>query len=131
MDIATARTTIQSSFDTAWNSETPIVWDNVEYDSDNSEFVRCTVDYDDGWQASLGGITNRLFRNKGFVFIQIFTSQNQSASRNDALAQIAYDYFVTPLSGIRFYNPKVKKVGQDGNYYQQNVIVEFEFDQQK
>lgn len=131
MDIKDVRTTIQSAFDTAWASETPITWNNVRYDSDNSEFVRFTVKFDDGWQASLGGITNRLFRLSGFVFVQIFTDLNENPKRGDELAQIAYDHFVTPLAGIRYFNPKLKDVGSDGNYYQQNIVVEFQVDQQK
>ena len=131
MDIKDVRTTIQSAFDTAWADETPIAWGNVRYDSVSSEFVRFTVKFDDGWQASLGGTPNRLFRLSGFVFLQIFTDLNENPQRSDTLAQIAYDHFVTPLAGIRYNNPKIKDVGSDGNYYQQNVVVEFQVDQQK
>lgn len=131
MDIKDVRTTIQSAFNTAWAAETPIAWDNVRFNSDTTEFVRLSIQFDNGEQASLGGITNRLFRLDGFVFLQIFTQLNENPQRNDELAQKAYDHFVTPVSGIRYYNPKLKYVGPDGNYFQQNIVVEFQVDQQK
>lgn len=131
MDIKDVRISIQTSFDTAWADETPLAWDNVRYDSINSEFARLTVKFDDGWQASLGGTPNRLFRLSGFVFLQVFADVNENQQRADELSQIAYDYFVTPLAGIRYFNPKIKDIGFEGNYYNQNVVVEFQVDQQK
>lgn len=131
MDIKDVRTTIQSAFDTLWASETPIAWDNVRFDSDTTEFVRLSIQWNDGEQASLGGIGNRLFRQDGFVFLQVFTELNENPQRNDELLQKAFDHFVTPLAGIRYYNPKPKHVGPSGNYYQQNIIVQFQVDQQK
>lgn len=131
MDIKDAKTTIQSSFDTAWAGETDIAWDNVEYKSENTEFVRMSIQFDIGEQASLGGITNRLFRYSGIVFLQIFTEPNENPQRNDELAQLALNFFVTPLSGIKFFNPAVKYIGISKNYFQQNVTVEIQIDQQK
>ena len=129
MSIGASRVIMQEAFETAWSDQTPIAWDNVKYKSESSTFVRFSVQYDDGEQASLGPVGGRLFRHFGMILIQFFTKLNESPSENHGYAQDVLDFFTTPLAGVNFKNPSVKSVGVDGNYYQQNVSAEFYIEQ--
>lgn len=130
MTVSEARDAILTKFRTEWANETQISWDNLDYNSNGSEFVRVTIQYNLGSQISLGNLNNRLFRKTGLVFVQVFTRLKESMARSDFLAQKALTIFTNNADSVWFRNQQINSVGreQNGKYYQQNVVAEFVFD---
>lgn len=130
MTPAEAHAEIRKKFQSDWGSETPIAFDNLNFDppADNGEFVRLVIDESLGSQQSVGSDGNRLFRRFGIVFVQIFTPTNTARLRSDELSETAYNIFINEVNGVRFYNQSVSTVGVVGSYYQQNIIAEFIYD---
>ena len=124
---------IQNAFFLAWGKSTPIAWDNLDFDEEaqNLPWVRLNVQFTTGSISCLGRIGFRQFRNEGFVFVQIFTPVGGGKSANTILATEARNVFRGGLfaGGLWFRNETIVDVGPDGKWYQQNVSVEFSFDE--
>lgn len=97
---------------------------------DPAPWVRLTIIFNDGRQSSLGDIGNRKFIKSGFVNAQIFTPSGTGTDKNDEMAQDSLNL----LDSIRIdqklwmYNGKIQTIGDSGGYYQQNVVIEFNFE---
>lgn len=93
-------------------------------------WVRIAIIMNDSNQTSLGEIGNRRYQKTGFTVIQIFTPINTGTDRND---EIAEDSLVL-MDGIKIdpalwtYNGRIDTIGDNDDYYQQNVVVEFKFE---
>lgn len=142
MEYADARNTILAEFLDKWDEETSLCV--VDYGdstfttpTDGSAWLRVTALFYDGSQASLAGEGDRLFRRYGTVVIQVFTSPGNSSygymNKNDELAQLALNIFDgKSLSGIWFRDGGIKTIGVDPyGWYQQNVQIDFIFDEVK
>lgn len=122
------RELILETFYTTWLDRTSIAWEDYDFDpSGQTEWVRITVSPNDGFQAIPGPAGVRYFKNTGLISVQVFTSINQDKSINDGHAQTALEIFYNKVANIRFYNQRISDVGRDGAFYQQNVIVEYEY----
>lgn len=124
---------IQSAFLTQWGRTTPIAWDNLDFNAEaqNSAWVRLSVQFTLGGIAALANLGDRLFRNLGIVFVQVFTPVGEGKSANTVLATQARGTFrgVQLAGGLWFRNETIVDVGPDGKWYQQNVQAEFIFDE--
>jgi hypothetical protein len=124
---------IQQAFATAWGTTTPIAYDNKAFDAEslNTSFVRLSVQFASGSISSMGQIGDRLFRNSGLVFVQVFTPVGGGKSANTVLATAARNVFrgVHLAGGLWFRREGIAHVGPDGKWYQQNVSAEFIFDE--
>ena len=101
---------------------------------EGTAWARVTIRHNRGDQETLSNpFGSRLFRRDGLVFVQIFTPVGNGLEQADALAKIALDAYEGKSSqnGVWFRNVRYREVGPDGNWYQVNVIAEFEYSEAK
>ena len=126
-----ARKAIMSRYWNAFNGQFPIAIDNKKFDppSTPSKWVRLSVQFNDGNQDSLGRSGNRKFVKRGLIFVQVFTPSNKGTNDNDGTAADSVNIFDgVRINDLWMYNGRIETVGSDGEYYQQNAVVEFEFE---
>lgn len=126
------RNAITSRYLTEFDGQFPIAVDNKKFDPPNplSKWARVNVQFNDGNQSSLGKIGNRRFTKLGLLFVQIFTPINKGTDENDSLANSSANLFDgVRIQDLWLYNGRIKTIGSADEYYQQNVIVEFEFEE--
>jgi hypothetical protein len=74
------------------------------------------------------------FRQFGIVTAQVFTVSGDGLTASDDLVELALNAFEgekTGLDRIEFRNARPNEIGQDGPWFQTNVIAEFEYDRLK
>lgn len=140
-DIALARDAIISLFKTAWEAQTPPVptlfFEDIHFDRQdtNTVWARIIVRHTTGFQATLStGSGNRRFRRLGLVNVEIYTPPGSGLTEADKFAKVALDAFEgnsTALDAVVFRNVRVNELGQTGQWYQTNVICEFDYDEVK
>lgn len=136
-----ARDAINALFNAAWIAQAsppPLLYDDVEPPDDGPKvpdgrtpFARIIVRHNIASQATLGEEGNRRFRRFGIVTVQIFSISGKGLTTNDQFVTIAVDAFEGKSTGadeVEFKNVTPKEIGRDGNYFQTNVIAEFEYD---
>jgi len=126
-----ARNAITSRYLTEYSEQFPIALDNLKFErpNPNVKWVRLNIQFNSGNQSSLGTIGNRKFIKYGLVFIQVFTPINKATEDNDLLAASSLELLDgVRLEGLWLYNGRIDTIGSDGEFYQQNVVVEFEFE---
>lgn len=140
-----ARDEILSLFKAAWDAGAESAGVLVLYadskadiptgmDADNNPlpWARVTVQHIGSLQGSLAGShgTRRWTRN-GIVTVQIFTAFGTGLSLSDKLAMIALGAFEgkETASHVWFRNVRPEEIGQDGVWFQTNVIAEFTYDE--
>lgn len=138
--ITVARDAINTAFKAAWDAQTPpipaLLFDDTKQDLSGGEapYARITVRHNVFQQATLGGIGNRRFRRSGIVAVQIFTPAGEGLTDADKFAKVALDTFEGKNTGgdaIEFRNARINEIGQDGPWFQTNVLAEFEYDEIK
>jgi len=128
--IREARREVNALFLAAWGgvgSEiTPIFWDNAPEDGEQpDEYVIASFQSNFGSIQTLGPTE---FVHSGVWLAQILTKSDKGSVRNDTLVQQAVDVFQTaPPGPVRFMNPSIIHVGQDGKFFQTNVSIDFEY----
>ena len=125
------RNLIIKTYLTEYDGDFPIATDNLKFTKPNppEKWVRISVQFNDGFQESLGIKTNRKFSGLGLLFIQVFTPINTATDENDSLARASKILFDGEhIQQVRFFNGRIDTIGPDGEFYQQNAIVEFEFE---
>lgn len=139
-----ARDDILTLFKNAWegnlsSASFPIAYQNQPFtppktkdsNGDPNSWCRITVIHATGQQISLRGPSGQRFQRNGTVFIQIFTPFGIGTTLVDILANIASKAFegkATP-NGVWFRNTRVNEIGQDGDWFQTNVLTDFEYDE--
>lgn len=93
-------------------------------------WVRISVIFNEGGQTSLGVKGNRRFQKSGFVNVQVFTPVNKGTDQNDDMAQniLAFLDGESMGHGLWLYDGSIKTIGDKDDYYQQNVVIEFNFE---
>jgi len=134
-----ARDEILGHFKAAWDadgtaSQYPIrYWAVSEEKPTTDAWVRITVAHVDGGQATLSGATGqRRFRHFGVVTVQVFTKYGDGLTLNDQLCTVAKNAFegeVTSPGRVIFRNVRLNEVGQDDQWFQTNVLADFEYDE--
>ena len=137
-DIGTARGEILSHFTTAWNAQTPPVPTLLYQDKktpripDSGPWARINVQHNDRDRATVGGnANNRRFRAFGIIIVQIFTPYGDGLTNNDSLVNVAVNAFEGTKTGedrVEFRNVRSQEIGEDGPWFQTNVIAEFDYD---
>lgn len=109
-------------------------WDVKENPPGASSWARVTVQQATGEQATLSNDDGaRKFSRGGIITVQIFTPFGGGLTEADALAKIVEDAFEgqTTPSGIWFRNVRVNEIGQDGDRFQTNVLIDYTYDEIK
>jgi hypothetical protein len=142
--LAEARDEILLHFTTKWNAGTPpiplLLYDDRHRDlPDDAPYARITVKHNVFSQATVGATVAKggdgvRFRRFGIVTVQIFQPSGGGLTSSDVLVDLALDAFEgekTGLDRIEFRNARVNEIGQDGPWFQTNVIAEFVYDRAK
>lgn len=139
MILAEARTEIQKAYLTVFNGVIPIALDNQDFtppdpDKDSSvKWVRLSVQGVSGTQACFGRAGNRRFDKTGLLTIQVFTPSGTATAENDQLCQDSLNVFegIDLHNDMWFKNGRIDTVGTQNSWFQQNVTLEFTFQQIK
>lgn len=136
-----ARDEMLAKFRTAWladdtSAELPILYADIAQEiPESGAWARIAVRHNIGGAATLGGeVGNRRFRHEGIVSVQVFTEHSDGLVLSDELTTIAKDAFegeVTSPGRVIFRNVAINEVGLDGQWFQVNVLAEFEYDEIK
>lgn len=97
-------------------------------------WVRLQMRWADGDLISLGGESgSRIFDRSGIITAQVFTPSGDGLVASDLLTEIALNALEgkTTSSGVRIRRARIVDVGEDGPWYQSNVVAAFEFDRLK
>lgn len=134
-NIKEARKAITSTFLNSWGSTTSVALENLPFQQpESSPWVRFIMQHNFGENAALGtnGLGAGFFRRFGLIFVQVFTVRDTGTNQNDELCQKVLDIFEGKhINDIWFSKCRVKDTGTDGKFYQQNAIIEFQYDQIK
>lgn len=133
-----ARDEILGVHKTAWDADPasnglPVLyWDTEGSIPDSGAWCRLTVRHAEGRTAAIGGPAgSRRFRHTGTVTVQIFTPHNEGGTLSDQLCDVvenAYEGAVTSPGRVIFRNVRTNEIGQDGQWFQVNVLADFEYD---
>ena len=134
-----ARDAIILLFETAWAAMTPpvpvLLFEDVESDIPSSDppspWARIQVHHVTSNQATLSNdVGSRRFRRFGLVAVRIYTRPGDGLSESDRLVKVAIDAFegITAPGGIIFRNVRAPEEGQEGVWYQTDVLADFEYD---
>ncbi len=134
-----ARDKVMLHFTTAWDAQSGTVplllYDDRHRDLPaNAPYARITMRHNVMDQRTLGGVGNRRFRRFGVITVQVFTLSNQGLATADVFAKVALDAFEgnsTAPDEIHFRNSRINEVGEDGPWFQTNVLVDFDYDEIK
>jgi len=126
------------------NSMMKVAWDTTGYDLhwDNVRDQRNTSDdpwavfiirHATGRQDNLGGIGNRNFVRTGTAIASIFTPTGNGLSESYALAKVVADAYEGMVSdnGVWFRNVRMQEVGRESQFYHNNMLIEFEYNETK
>jgi len=121
------RAAIEAQLSSNWTT-TPIAWDNVEYDpTPAASFIRLIVDEVDSTQVSMA--TTPCHRIVGLIHIMIMvpinTGTNVARGYADTLAGIFRN---ADFSSVKCQSPRIRRVGDVGEYYQLSVLIPFYVD---
>lgn len=127
LTVEQARDEMTALFATAW-SPRAVVWDGVAGKPPNTRapWARFTIRHADGGSAAIG---NRRFRREGTIFIQLYAPVGDGLSALDPLTKIAMDAYEgqSTAGGAWFRDVRSREIGPDGDWYQVNVLVDFEY----
>lgn len=131
-----AREIIHQAFVDNWDPdapEVPYIFDNEKFDSDElPEWVKVYVRNSPGGQITLGGKTNRVYRRRGAVLVEIHSPVDQGLLRLDELAKAALDiYEGENHSQVMFNNGSVTELPVEGRWARNRVSVFFTYDETK
>lgn len=118
--------------------------DSQDPPSANTDWVRVSIQHEDGGQASLSGPVNGVTRwgRTGFIFVQCFARQAPTdAAPGDAIGidkALIYACAVRDAfqgratdSGVWFRNCNAREVGPDKSWFQANASITFDYDEVK
>ena len=139
-DISTARDELLTFFRTSWNAQVPsvkVIYDDRKQNIPDTAvpWLRVMVRHNFGFQATLSGeFGQRRFQNNGIITIQIFTPFGDGLVLNDQYVQIIKTIFQgneTTPDGIIFRNVRSNEIGEDGPWFNTNILIEFEYSEVK
>lgn len=127
LTVEQARDEMTALFEAAW-SPRAVLWDGVGGKPPNTRvpWARFTIRHSDGGSAAIG---NRRFRREGTIFIQLYAPVGDGLSALDPLTKIAMDAYEgqSTAGGAWFRDVRSREIGPDGDWYQVNVLVDFEY----
>lgn len=115
-----------------------IKWDNVATKSlppaGHLPWLRAVLRHGASFQATLSGATGkRRFRRTGTLVVQCFDIVGQGLAPGGDLPKIVQDAYEgkTSPTGVIFRNVSINEIGPDGDFFQTNVVINFEYDEIK
>lgn len=124
--------TVYSTIATAEGVHT--IWEDLPNQNppqDNTTpWARVVTKHGDGRQNALSNVNGkRRWGMTGMLIMQVFTPYGGGKVLSKQLAQKLINAFRGAKGSVWYRNPRMKEVGKSGNYYQTNVMVDFEYDQ--
>lgn len=121
------RAAIEARLSTNWTT-TPIAWDNVAYTpAANTAFIRPLIEEVDAKQVSMS--TEPCHRVTGLLHIMIFVPVNTGTNTARGYADtIAGIFRNADFSGVKCQSPRIRRVGDLGEWFQYSVVIPFFFD---
>lgn len=123
---------------TASQDGSRIQWENVGNKSvpPDGEYPWCrvTIRHNSSRQRTLAGATGRrIFTRKGTIVVQVFEVGGRGLPATTDLAKIILDAYegVTSPGGVWFRDVTLNEIGQDGSFFQTNIVAGFEYDEVK
>lgn len=128
-----ARAAVYTRFLNNFTGTSNITFPNENYDKpDNDSWVRVSVITLSRKQNTLGRSTNRVFRTKCLIYIQVFTPIDIGLKTGDTLATEALNIFeATSFSGVDCGNGTITEEGLDGKWYNHLVSINMDYDEIK
>lgn len=122
-------TALAGFFETAWNGETGISFDNEPFTPKvGTPWIRFTIRNGESSLASIGAPGNNFARYRGIVFVQVFTPLARGSTLNRTLADKVIEIFEgAGLDGFEIGLPSLTPTGnsiKDG-WYQINISIPF------
>jgi len=113
----------------------PVHWANRKTPRDTTEdpFVEFMIRHAGGQQDTLGGIGHRSFIRVGTAVARVFTPTGKGLSSAYDLAKSIVDAYegVHSPNGVWFRNVRIQEMGTDGNFFELQVLIEFEYNETK
>ena len=93
-------------------------------------WARVHLTDNEGEQIGFGPAEGRRYRSMGVLTVQIFAPKGSGRSIPQALAQTVLGAFrgKTTAGGLEFFRHRARDIGPDGDWWQTNVIVEYQYD---
>lgn len=134
-----AREAVQEHWKAGWGTTTGYVFENEQNrepqtpkGSTPPAWCRVSVRNLDGFQETLGGIGNRIYKRKASVYVQVMAPVNAGMRQGAELAYQARALFEgVRLGEIIFFGGVVKETRPDGKWYVTLVDVSFEYYEKK
>lgn len=125
-----ARTELYDSFLTYWlasaESEVSLVWDNIDFKTQGTEFVHVSSAHVSG---TIGALGNEKYRRTVILTVNIWTPEGAGQKRSDELGEAVLAWIETfNIAGWRLRDPGFNEIGVFGGYYQSSVIATLEYD---
>lgn len=99
-----------------------------------SNWVRLAVVHEESEQRSLAGplLGSRKYVRSGQITLQIFSPINNGMEPNDEMVRAGRTLFEgVRFDGIRTFDAVANEIGPDGDYFQTNLDVAFDYEEQK
>lgn len=124
---------------TAWDATSyadNVVWPNKDGapPAQREPWIRPKVQHVDGGNGSISGANGvARYVRLGFITVQLFVPSGQGLSTEATLSKIIIDAYEgkKTASGVWFRNVRAREVGEDGEFHQTNIIIDFEYDEIK
>ena len=126
-----ARNAIAARLLDAYQGVVPVALDNQKFEPPQSgAWMRLSVQLAGGGQETLGPEGSRRHLRGGVAFVQVFTPVDSATNASDDLAGAVLRLMEGFRSGgLWTYGGALRTAGADGKWYQQNVSVEFRFEE--
>lgn len=116
-----------------------VKYDNVSHSTlpnptEQTPWVRVSVRHGSSEQATLSGpVGTRRFRREGILTAQLFIPIGVGLSAGVDYAKIIQDAFegVTSVGGVIFRGVRTNEIGESGDFFQINILTDFEYDEVK
>jgi len=132
---------ILALFKAAWDTTayaSRVKYDNVGTTSSppsgQEPWCRVVLRHSASNQATLSGaVGTRRFRRYGVLTVQLFDLPGKGLSGAEDLSKIIMDAYEgkTSPGGVIFRRVRTNEIGPDGDFYQINIVAEFEYDEIK
>jgi hypothetical protein len=130
-----ARNAIMQRFLDEFEGEFPIALPNQPFTQPEPaagvKWVRLDMRFASGGQETLGAAGGRKFLHGGTAVVQVYTPNGDATNDNDELAKRALNLLdsVRVSASLWTDGGRVVTVGTDGEWYQQNMIVNTHFEE--
>lgn len=132
-----ARDEILTIFKDAWDATGhEAYYEDIKKSRESGEtaWAVVTLRHAGGGQATLNNAAgSSRFRRVGILTVQVFTAIGKGLQESYALAKVVADAFegtATP-GGVWFRNVRINEIGRDGKFFQNNVLIDFTYDEIK